>query len=220
MQEINSQVTALFEALREGKVPERDRDFAKKLVTAHSQGRLTFNMQQWVPRLLERVAQAGAPKVSISMVGVVALLTRAKATGLKFPKLWLQLPDGTPLRITIAGAKSKSPGYVMLTDGGGFGVGKYFGKISDSGELMFGRDGVAVREPLTELLTRLAADPAKVAAEFGHLTGHCCFCSLRLNDERSVSVGYGPVCADRFGLAWGVVAPHVPARKKKVVATV
>jgi hypothetical protein len=215
MDNIQQQVKALAGAIDTGAIPARDAEFARKLVSAYGNGKLTFNMAQWVPRLLERVAQAAVPNAVISVKGVVALLNHAKSSGLKFPKLWLQLPDGSPLRITIAGDKSKTPGFVMLTDGGGFGVGKYFGKISQAGELMLGKDGFAVRDALTELLTRLAADPAKVAAEFGHLTGHCCFCSLRLNDERSVSVGYGPVCADKFGLAWGVRAPHVPSRKKK-----
>lgn len=35
------------------------------------------------------------------------------------------------------------------------------------------------------------------------VTGHCCFCSLPLTDERSTAVGYGKVCADHFGLSWG-----------------
>lgn len=47
---------------------------------------------------------------------------------------------------------------------------------------------------------------AEEAARFGHLTGACVFCSRKLTDERSVSVGYGPVCAERVGLPWGEVA--------------
>lgn len=53
---------------------------------------------------------------------------------------------------------------------------------------------------------RLTADmkvTAEQAAQFGALTGACVFCSRRLTDERSVTVGYGPVCADKAGLPWG-----------------
>lgn len=58
----------------------------------------------------------------------------------------------------------------------------------------------------------MAVDPEGTAAAYGHLTGACCFCRRALSDERSVSVGYGPVCADHFGLAWGVKKnPLMPA---------
>ncbi len=142
-----------------------------------------------------------------SVAGVVALLNVAKTAGLQFPKLWLQLPDATPLRISIAGEASRTPGYLMLTDGGPFGSNRYFGRISPLGVLELGRDAPPVRDALVDLLSRLARDPAKVAADFGHLTGNCCFCNRKLNDERSVTVGYGQTCAKKFGLPWGVSAP-------------
>lgn len=138
-----------------------------------------------------------------SVLGVVELLNRAKAAGLLFPKLWLQLPDATPLRISIAGQRSNTPGYLILTDGKPFGENRFFGRISPAGQFELGRDGDPVRQALVALLAKLAAEPAKVAAEFGHVTGHCCFCSLKLTDERSVAVGYGKICAGKFGLPWG-----------------
>jgi hypothetical protein len=47
---------------------------------------------------------------------------------------------------------------------------------------------------------------AEQAARFGKLWGSCVFCSRLLTDERSVSVGYGPVCAEHNGLPWGETA--------------
>jgi hypothetical protein len=44
---------------------------------------------------------------------------------------------------------------------------------------------------------------AEQASNIGHLTSHCCFCSLELTDGRSIDVGYGPVCAANQGLPWG-----------------
>jgi hypothetical protein len=47
---------------------------------------------------------------------------------------------------------------------------------------------------------------AAEAAGLGWATHHCCFCNLELTDEgdnRSVAVGYGPVCAKKNGLPWG-----------------
>lgn len=141
-----------------------------------------------------------------SVAGVVDLLNRAKATGLKYPKLWLQFPNGKPLRVSIAGDGSRTPGYLMLTDDGKYPDNQFYGRISPTGALEIGRHGHAVREELVALLTQLAKEPAKVAADYGHLTGHCCFCGLKLKDERSSRVGYGPNCAKKYSLPWGVSA--------------
>lgn len=58
------------------------------------------------------------------------------------------------------------------------------------------------RKPLYSL-TKYHRVTAEEAAKFGHLTGTCVFCGRGLTDERSVEVGYGPVCAEREGLPWG-----------------
>jgi hypothetical protein len=44
---------------------------------------------------------------------------------------------------------------------------------------------------------------AEWASQYGHAHGHCVFCALELSDERSVSVGYGQVCASKRDLPWG-----------------
>lgn len=46
----------------------------------------------------------------------------------------------------------------------------------------------------------LSAEDAKA---FGDLYHHCIFCGLELTDERSITAGYGPTCADNRGLPWG-----------------
>lgn len=53
-----------------------------------------------------------------------------------------------------------------------------------------------------QALLNFASNPVKVAAEYGKLTGRCCFCGRGLDDERSTAVGYGPVCAKHYGLPW------------------
>ena len=47
---------------------------------------------------------------------------------------------------------------------------------------------------------------AAQAAHLGHVTGACVFCSRTLTDERSIAVGYGPVCAENHALPWGETA--------------
>jgi len=49
----------------------------------------------------------------------------------------------------------------------------------------------------------LVADPEKVVSEYGNLSGNCFACHKQLTDDRSIRVGYGKVCAKKFGLRWG-----------------
>ena len=58
----------------------------------------------------------------------------------------------------------------------------------------------------------VAADPAAAAKAYGALMGRCSFCDTAITDEGSVEVGYGPVCAKRFGL------PHTPKGTKVLAA--
>lgn len=56
---------------------------------------------------------------------------------------------------------------------------------------------------LVQALKDLAHDPVAFLAERGREEGECSFCRRALTDERSLEVGYGPICAQRYGLAWG-----------------
>lgn len=66
--------------------------------------------------------------------------------------------------------------------------------------------GVVEWERIPGLLKRLSAatvaTPAEAAA-FGSLAGRCCFCSTPIDTPESTLVGYGPVCAGKYGLPWG-----------------
>lgn len=57
--------------------------------------------------------------------------------------------------------------------------------------------GVVYKLRKTDLLS------VEEAAAFGQLYGICMYCWSELTDERSIEVGYGPVCADKRGLPWG-----------------
>lgn len=47
---------------------------------------------------------------------------------------------------------------------------------------------------------RLSAEEAKA---FGDQFHRCIFCGQGLTDDRSITAGYGPTCADSHGLPWG-----------------
>lgn len=136
---------------------------------------------------------------ALDMRGVNALFDKAIANGLKYPKIRLQTATGQRLALSRAGNNSKYKGQILVTDGERFGANKYFGRVTLDGQWIVGNIDLP---EVTILLSRLGADPAGVASAFGKLTGNCCFCFRPLETGRSTAVGYGPVCADKYGLSW------------------
>lgn len=144
-----------------------------------------------------------APVFTLDGASIVALLTMASAH-IKFPKVRFAGPNGRELLLSLASKTSKNPGAVYVKVGG-----DYAGLIAADGSL---RGRLTNDGALLALLTAIAAEPARLAREYGALTGHCSFCNLQLTDAGSVEVGYGPVCAKHYGL------PHTPKGTPGVTA--
>lgn len=60
-----------------------------------------------------------------------------------------------------------------------------------------------IRPDAMVYLAQIEADPIAAAKLSGKLTSCCSFCSRELTDELSVKAGYGPICAEHWGLPWG-----------------
>ena len=170
------------------------------------------------------VTEAPAPvTLEGNVQGIFTLFDTAKAKGIRFPKVKLATEDGLSVVLKQAGERSKYMGQIMLTDGMPFGSNRYFGRIDEAGRLIEGRD---MTDAVRALIADFAADPAAVGAAYGKRTGTCCFCSRHLETRESVHVGYGPICADKFGLPWGevpqaeVVAPAAPEAAPEVIIPV
>jgi Family of unknown function (DUF6011) len=73
----------------------------------------------------------------------------------------------------------------------------------------------AVSGDVIELLAAVDDNPAKAAAAYGEATKTCCFCERDLDDERSITVGYGRNCAKRWGLEWGSEGENTKKRAKR-----
>jgi Family of unknown function (DUF6011) len=135
--------------------------------------------------------------------GILALFAKAKAH-LKFPAIVLQA-SGNIIRINVAGERAKVPGSLSVTgERGDDGRRAWFGRVLTDGTF---QPSAEATPQITDMLRAFAADPVKVAGDYGRLTGACCFCSIPLKDERSTAVGYGKICADHYGLPWGKKAP-------------
>ena len=116
---------------------------------------------------------------------------------LKHPAIRLVDEQGRYIHLSLAGAASKNAGHIYVK--GDRGSDAYYGKISPDGRFFPVRECPATVEPR---LLAFAQDPETHASNYGRLTGTCCFCGRRLTDACSVALGYGPVCADHFGLDW------------------
>lgn len=135
---------------------------------------------------------------------VILNLLKTAGSKLQWPKITLD-QDGQTLRLQIAGPNSKYAGDVMITDGLPFGQNTWFGRITAAGEFVGSRNATPW---VLQTLTAFASDPAGYAARYGHKTGNCCFCNHELTTVESTTVGYGPVCADHYGLPWGHTHSH------------
>jgi hypothetical protein len=185
-----------------GKLSISDQKFAGSLIDGFDKyGRLSDKQLYWVDVLTKRGngSVPMAPTEVVSVVEIKNLFAKASKS-LKRMKIRLKTTFNQSVVFTIAGERSKYAGQVMITDGGPFGDNKYFGKIDMEGNLL---KTSQCDDNVLELIKEFANDPAETAGKYGRLTGNCCFCMRGLDDERSVSVGYGPVCAGHYGLPWG-----------------
>jgi len=133
-----------------------------------------------------------------SMKKVIEMFNHAKSY-LKYPRIWLKV-DGVKIRLSLAGSKSKYEGSIQIKADLGGPDREWLGRVSPEGEFVAGRQTLP---NLRNFLQAFANDPVTVAKEYGLLMGSCCFCNKTIWTEESKAVGYGPDCADHYGLPWG-----------------
>lgn len=210
-------IKALFEGIRN--LPQKDQAFAESLLNAyHRYGSVSPKQAHWVEVLAKRASGQEEKPAAVAignLSGVIALFAKAREH-LDFPKIVLVVDDGhrgfTELKLSVAGDKARFPGTVNVADNLPFGQARFFGRINLDGSFEPSRHVEGeLQGRIVALLQAFAANPAEVAAAHGKLTGNCCFCHRQLTDERSTAIGYGPVCADNYGLPWGAKAAAEPA---------
>jgi Family of unknown function (DUF6011) len=163
------------------------RDKSKAYGGTLTQGQLAF-----VDRIIARsVPRDAGFVVELSMI--TKMFDRA-ATKKKNPAVQF-LCDAGEFTLSRAKDDSKNPGYLYIKQGA-----TYLGKIAPNGDYAPSREA---GPSVTAALANFAVDPVGAAVTFAKETKRCCFCNLKLTDDRSVSKGYGPICADNFGLPWG-----------------
>ncbi len=186
----------------------KDQAFAYSLITKARRWGASEKQSLWIDKLTKQakgeIVQAPRATVQVGdLTQAIALFDKARET-LKFPKIVLRV-DGVDIKLSVAGERAKVPGSINIASGRYGEGGGWYGRITRDGQWQPARDAASVPN-LGEYLARFAAEPAKVAAEYGKLTGNCCFCSKALSDARSTAVGYGSTCARNYGLPWGTAA--------------
>lgn len=208
-------MTHSIEALRAAlpNLSARDQHFAEGLILQHEGGRggnqrgLSDKQWHWVGELTKRATEPPQKRTTDvgSVKGIVDLLERA-AQHLKRPALIVRAND-RDLRLNIAGARASMPGSINVCSADGYADREWYGRITRDGQFEPSRKFDATTQTaVAGALQAMASDPAKAAADYGRLTGVCCFCNTPLGhgeDKRSTQVGYGPVCAKNWGLPWG-----------------
>jgi hypothetical protein len=212
MSDLANQIAALKQVLPS--LPAKDMEFAASLIVQFGKkGALSPKQEPWVAKLVEKASAPAKPLDSLgSFAGVIDMFATA-ATHLKHPLITLDVA-GQEVKLYVAGERASKPGWVNLVSKGGFSERQWFGRVSPEGEWEpSGKLDHEFGEQLVSLLIDLGLDPVKVVTESGQLSGRCCFCNSKLTDERSKAVGFGPDCADHYGLKaqWKAAAEKVAA---------
>lgn len=202
---LKQQVSELQQLLVNGLVDTKDKNFCESLCGQfEKKQKLSPKQADWVGKMIVKAVQ-GEPEPEMVEVGnfqKVIDLFGLVAGKLKYPKIRLQTQDGKPVVLSVAGTNAKVPGSVNITDGnGGYGSNLWYGRVHVDGQYERAKYLKANETELVEVvLKEMAENPAGTAQKYGKLTGNCCFCGLGLTEAHSTAAGFGPVCADHYGL--------------------
>lgn len=185
-------------------LPEKDREFATSMANSVAMKRYASEKQRyWLVRLCQRAAgqERVAQRHDVGDLTAINAMFDKAGKNVKWPAV--VLGEGAhAIRLSIAGPTAKMPGSINVTTDGPFANRIWFGRITQDGQFTT-NPRVEVKSYVTDMLRDFAKEPVRVASHHGRRTGNCCFCSRELRTKESLAVGYGPICAERFGLPWG-----------------
>lgn len=195
---------------------DNDRKFYGSLLQAFDAGRLSekqaFYLQKKHDDVMARRAMATTAKQEVLLPRTVALFQHAMSKGIETPTIRLSIGEKAG-RIAIRAVRTKRGDLIAYVNDRDRTFTTRDGMTRKTGygtiDLATGRFEVSTYADPTLMpfvlsaLIKFESDPEKVGALEGHATGCCCYCGLKLTQAASVAVGYGPICADNYGLPWG-----------------
>ena len=149
----------------------------------------------WLPRANDEMNKATA------LDGKLLLQHFYKATAhLKYPKIRIPTAVGVRVVVYLCGERSRNVGGLQIAlDVDADLRTTYLGAITPAGVVQL---KPAARD-YQDLVNNLLLNPVDYLATVGKKTSCCCFCGKLLSTAESLTAGYGPICADHFGLPWG-----------------
>ena len=206
-----SEQIALQTFLANGAVPKGSVSFATSIAYAKN---ATPKQLHYVNQIVQQVLDSLNEKPVFDDAMLFTLFDNA-LKHLKYPKINLRTPAGKHLRLTVS---RKNPDTCWLSVNG-YGTDTYGRICRGDGKIIFSAPGRAIADDLNTILSEFCADPVGVSHAYGKLTHNCCYCSKALDTPESLAVGYGPVCAKHYGLAWGGKTTRVKPIVDELVTT-
>lgn len=216
-----------IQELREKKqfLNDNDAKFATDLVRYYeARSFLSEKQITWVNRLLAR-ADGNATREDTKVESIFdgsklrGLFDKATET-LKYPAINYknEKVQGGNIHIYRAGSNSKTPGWLLITNGAKYPSGIVFGSIDLKGHGKFRKD---IRPEVKTIVLKVASDPVGTAKVTGIKYSNCCFCKLELTNPISLHHGYGPICAEKWGLPWqGEVSQEEKEKERKEITLI
>jgi len=197
---IDSQVAKLVQLTPSLKF-DNDRRFAHDLVSAwRRKHRLSQAQQLWVDKLIDmaeaRIEELKNPPepqvdaIGIDMSKLHALFDKARAKDVQVPRLRAMMADGT--KLTFVGKKDVI--YINKGD-------SYYGKI-DKSQCLIRYRLIPECQEVTDIAIAIGENPAEFGKAQGQRLKWCMFCGTELRTIESLYYGYGPICAEKWGLPW------------------
>jgi hypothetical protein len=153
----------------------------------------------WVYKIAEDVRQLCEPKPevrSIDASNILASLAEARAKGIKKPMLRLLMPTDNHIKVKYM-SMGKNAGGCWVTSNDNL-----IGKIDDGGVFTF------TGKPYThnficdvfEFIESINSDVKGALESYGKITSKCGCCGLPLTNKKSIELGIGPICAEKYGI--------------------
>lgn len=153
--------------------------------------RMMARHEAWAAERAEKrqVEAVAAPVVSIE--AITTAFARARAAGIKYPKL--RIAD---FLFKPAKAGGANEGAVYVTQARGTDdEGAYLGKVM-GGKFLKVRDCTDAKR---DEVVAVCEDPKAAAIAHGKKFGLCSACGRELSDPASIEAGIGPICAENYG---------------------
>jgi hypothetical protein len=201
---------ALIAELKTAPIGQNSVHFALSLTGQYDRkGDLSEFQWPYVRKMLTECKKPVQDKEQIDFDGTLVRNLFIKATEhMKFPNMNLGSSNGDPVNIrAYLSINSKDmKGWVIFKD---MRTQTYIAHINTAGE---GYYRTACTNEQADIISAYAKDPIAYAKMQGIKYKRCCFCGTEITNISSRYHGYGPICAENYGLPWGDVPAEAAAQ--------